>query len=165
MSKRSWYTFKKLDFSPNRGWPRKNITVQLLDQEVVQPVLERCGRFLRSLNLSVEGIRKIYHSENIVVVIAANCPKLKVLDMSVLSVPSEAFTCFIPFCRNLRKLVFSVEGESKACEETIIKLLKKTKKLKHFSTDFNTIHLDSFPADTIEEIILNRSIILISEVS
>ncbi|XP_033219917.1 F-box protein SKIP2-like isoform X2 [Belonocnema kinseyi] len=163
VSRRSWYTFKKLDYSPNRGWPRRNMAVQLLDQEVIQPVLERCGRFLQSLNLSVEGIRKIYRSENIVVVIAANCQKLKVLDMSVLSVPAEAFTFLIPCCRNLRKLVFSIEGESKACEETIIKLLKKAKKLKHFSTDFNSIHLDSFPADTIEEIILNQSIIRISE--
>ncbi|XP_033219914.1 F-box/LRR-repeat protein 7-like [Belonocnema kinseyi] len=151
VSKDSWYTVTKLDsilpHIENIGRVERSLTT---DRYILRQVLNRCGKYLLSLDLRKEEESRRYGEVTVPVIISETCQKLQVLNLSCYVIEVKSFLRMIPVCENLTKILFALLGDAQDCEDAIIKLLRKTRKMKHFWTHYAVVHFDSFP-DSIEE--------------
>ena len=141
ISRKSWYLFEKLDFSPETwGWPEEE--EKCIDDKAFSAVLNRCRKYLTTIDLNTT-IRDVTHDENGLyhnlrspsIAEICRCPNMRCLYLNEIQIhPSGK-----PVTSRMKKYKH-ISGYSYSCKlissRMIQSLMLLSKKLTHFSLNF-----------------------------
>lgn len=153
ISQESWRAVKRLDLSLTTWGYISGKRDPSIDTPTLRKVLIRCGHFLNHIDLS-----QISHRlrQSTLTIVGKFCPNLQTIDTTSLNISSSSIDALTQNCSDIRKL--SLGHCTSSCDNDLIKLFSKNRKLKYLKIAQNSLLtgrcLAHLPADTIEEMSL-----------
>ena len=130
----SWHTFKSL-------------SIEQINPTNIEGILSRCGRFLTRLNLV-----GLLISENIMNIVAKECPNLKVIELDKSTITLDSLKAIKPIFENVEEFIFEI---NEVDDENLEELFTSNKKLKilemrvHNDTKLRGTFLAALPRETL----------------
>ncbi|XP_015175842.1 PREDICTED: F-box protein SKIP2-like isoform X2 [Polistes dominula] len=153
VSKKSWYSVKKLDLS-NHTWGILSDYKKINTSDLRQ-VLLRCGRFLTQIDFPHK-----YPSltRSTLLIIAKLCPNLEIVDFSGIELSSSGLELLADNCTNIKKLSLAFYPcSSSLIDKDLSLLFRMCKRLTSVSLREMRISgkcLGFLSSDTLEELVL-----------